>query len=1366
MSENQQADRVGINIFDLIDSICGEFRRQWKLGNRPIIEDCLQRVPEQGQATLFRNLLLVEIRYRQKSGEQPSSSDYHHRFPKFRRLIGDAFHESTSMSMEQWQSPPESDSVEVNPTVDMPAANRIGNYDLIRELGRGGFGVVYEASNIRTGNRVALKTLPTGVDGQQINAERLYRFRREFRRLSEINHPNLVGMQTLEVDGSQWFFTMDLIEGEDFLSYVRPSDQLDESRLRACLTQFADGVMELHRRGIIHRDLKPSNVLVSRIGRVTILDFGLAAELQKGTDMTQTRSGMFAGTPRYAAPEQMFGERTEASDWYAIGIMLHEALTGSAPFQGGDQVALLWQKQEQDPPQLSDREGLPGDLAELADGLVRRVPNTRLAAEALAERFGLNQNTRSSGSTRDSVGSTDSIDDEDDVGDLVGEEIVLIGREKQLSQLESIRQEFTKQRQPALIWVSGLSGEGKSSLIESFLRPFHRCDDQLVLSGRCYDRESVPFKAIDSLIDALVSFLRKRSRDEVLRLLPNDVDMLAQLFPVLRRVPAVADREMANMRRIDDRQIRVRAFSALRELLLRVSGSTSVTLFIDDLQWGDSDSAEVLFELLSPPNPPKILFLGSYRTDEAIESPFLREWNNLCEQRDRDFREHHIRVEPLTEGQCLELMASRMGIEVAQLREQGGEVFADAHGNPYLLEQLAEGFDAETGRFQPVPLHEVIDRRLKRLPEDSSSLLEVIATAGQALSLEEAFRAAGHEKPAFGTISHMCSERLVRLVGSDDQQLVDTYHDKIRETVLANLPADVRRRHHLSLARQIEAKGEALSDQQLETLRRGELPEESPQRVFDLVYHFHRAGDEERTLAYAVMAARQARRQLALDTALEHLETASRFSGSSSDILLFQIAKDRSEALMLLGRYDEALSELNSAIKAADNNFDRALIESLQGETHHRNGQFKQSIACLENGLRRLGVHVPHSIPGFVLGILREVVVQFGHTVFPQRLHRRQTNLEAELVIRLLNWLSQQTAFENTLKLFYIHVAAINHAERFPISAELAHSAVWHGMLMAMLGWHGRGQRYIRRGTEYAKQLGDNWVTLFTDNCAGIGHFFSGRFQESVSIYNRALATFGEFGDAYLLGFSRFHRGYSHYMLGDLASAISDASDTFELAARVGDSRTMCASWLWARATNGNFPFEDLKKGIPDRPDDVMSTVHAKLAEGLWHSYHGRSQESLAACEAAAAMVRKSLCINGHTILVMPMMARALRLRAEDLQETDPRQCKELRRRSLRLAKRTARISRLFPAARALMLRELSEIQRATGRLRSALKNAEKSCVVAERQQATYELAQSQLLCGQLARQLELSGADQQVQSAEAELERFHAMIREAPETQ
>ena len=283
---SERRDQVGLNIFDLISSVCHDFRSEWKRGNRPRIEDWVHRVPEPAQPQLFQNLLDVEVKILRRIGDSASSSDYLQRFPQFASQIRQVFDESTMGSLESpaagagWTRSSDdlsSDRDRDQLTFDIPAANRLGDYELIRELGRGGFGVVYEARHLKRGNRVALKTLPTGADGQQINADRLHKFRKEFRSLSEINHPNLVGMQTLEVDGDQWFFTMDLIEGTDFLSYVRPMDQLDEERLRAALKQLASGIIFLHEQGIVHRDLKPSNVLVEPDGRVVILDFGLVA---------------------------------------------------------------------------------------------------------------------------------------------------------------------------------------------------------------------------------------------------------------------------------------------------------------------------------------------------------------------------------------------------------------------------------------------------------------------------------------------------------------------------------------------------------------------------------------------------------------------------------------------------------------------------------------------------------------------------------------------------------------------------------------------------------------------------------------------------------------------------------------------------------------------------------------------------------------------------------------------------------------------------------------------------------------------------------------------------------------------------------
>ncbi len=254
----------------------------------------------------------------------------------------------------------------------------IPGYELIRQLGQGGMGIVFEARDLRRGRSVALKLM------QEADPAALYRFKREFRALAELNHPHSVVLYELVSDAGLWFFTMELLDGVNFLAHVRgagPSRGLlapeRVARLREALAQLAEGVLALHAAGRLHRDIKPGNVLVTRKGRVVVLDFGLAAELDRSGRYLSVRPGLL-GTLDYMAPEQAAAlPVSPASDWYSVGVMLYEALTGGPPFEGAPQNLLI-AKQRDDPPSPASRaSGVPDDLAVLCLELLRRQPSAR-----------------------------------------------------------------------------------------------------------------------------------------------------------------------------------------------------------------------------------------------------------------------------------------------------------------------------------------------------------------------------------------------------------------------------------------------------------------------------------------------------------------------------------------------------------------------------------------------------------------------------------------------------------------------------------------------------------------------------------------------------------------------------------------------------------------------------------------------------------------------------------------------------------------------------------------------------------------------------------------------------------------------------
>src|SRR5262245_3971071 len=206
---------------------------------------------------------------------------------------------------------------------------RFGDYELMEEIAHGGMGVVYRARQISLNRTVAVKML---LLGQFSSAASIERFQREATAAAALQHPNIVAIHEVGAIDGQHFFSMDYVEGRSLAAVIR--EQPLPARTAATYCQgIAEAIAYAHDRGIIHRDLKPSNVLIDVFDQVRITDFGLAKQLDGGSDLTMT--GHVLGSPNYFAPELAAGRHREAgpaTDVYSIGAILYECLTGRPPF--------------------------------------------------------------------------------------------------------------------------------------------------------------------------------------------------------------------------------------------------------------------------------------------------------------------------------------------------------------------------------------------------------------------------------------------------------------------------------------------------------------------------------------------------------------------------------------------------------------------------------------------------------------------------------------------------------------------------------------------------------------------------------------------------------------------------------------------------------------------------------------------------------------------------------------------------------------------------------------------------------------------------------------------------------------------------
>ncbi len=744
---------------------------------------------------------------------------------------------------------------------DKPSSTQIpesiGRYQVISQLGAGGMGHVYRVMDPINQKVIALKVLKVTYP------RALHYFKREFRAVAMLSHPNLVNLYDLYEENGKYFYTMELVDGYEISHYINQQDvygkRLDPGflcqsarleRIFHSFVQLLQALDYLHSFGCIHRDIKPSNILVDRKGKVRLVDFGIIKEDIPGGE-GQSLSQVF-GTATYFSPEQSISSRvTSATDIYATGVVLYEMLTGAPPFEGTQEE--ISEKHRNATPKYI-LELLPHTHEKLAFAcheMLAKEPTSRPSARELLEFLGVSISENNTGKLSE-----------------------FIGRNHEREVLHQALSDLSKSNMGRLVLMEGEEGVGKQACIEAFCQEA-RLFNASCFQATCVKRDHVSYRGIDTIIERLAEAYRKQIAKVLRRLPTRERGGLLRAFQFLAEL---LPSEFHPKNDDEDTGPSLGLFTLLKQL----SDQRQLVLVIEQLHHADDDTLDLIEDLLSSGRFPPVMMLVSVCPERVAPNSRL---SNFLEFLSTHQCALHIQLSPFSLEEVAEMVQQQLNNQEPGLIEY---VYEQTNGIPRFVLEMLRYFKKNQSLD---PFHELISKKIDQLPKPARRILAVLCLSEVPI-YEGVLEKACELSPADVDegILILNSEGLIRAETQDDGKMYFMgAHVKLMEVARNNLsPGRIPVIHErIAMALQ-QTRGKA--DQ--------------------IEYHWIRANQPQKATDFAIEAAKIAREENRHEDAADMFLLA--LKGISDPTVLIQMRVDFADSLARAGRYLEAAQTIDA----------------------------------------------------------------------------------------------------------------------------------------------------------------------------------------------------------------------------------------------------------------------------------------------------------------------------------------------------------------------------------------------------------------------------------------------------------------------
>jgi tetratricopeptide (TPR) repeat protein len=1154
-----------------------------------------------------------------------------------------------------------------------------GRYRVDHLLGAGGMGVVYAATDLERGKPCAIKLLHSETNDEAT----LARFKREFRAAARLNHPNCLQVFALDHAEVGWFFSMEHVTGGSLQWDPPPCCE----KAVAIGLQILAALDHIHSKQIVHRDLKPQNILLQpsaptgSLPIVKVTDFGIAGF---GHLRDVHGIGLVEGSLPFISPEQALGEPVDPrSDLYSLGVVLYLLLSGRHPLRlppGAPPTAWIDLHHKTEPEPLhSIKADIPEAVSAVVMRLLRKVPRERYttAADAYDELV-------------DWLGAEhpDLLPAQTELarrGYLASPRV--IGRDRELARARSYLEGAFESLPTAapVLFIRGSGGSGKSRLTGQLLQRAAELDSYIFVAT-CRQQPGAPFEPLIPFLNKLLGGAEAApspslneappeestqevrphagldvARTDEATIIANHGDLSGRREePRNSGLPMLAALGLEGGSLSEGEQWRY--FRATADALLRVSAKRRVTLVLEDMQWADAGTVDLLVfwihAIVNARRWQTCTRLAIVVTHRPEAEKFRLD--DLYEVAEAGSNGTIVELGPLSAQAATELVSDSLMVPIdADVTRFTQALLQDEEAYPLHLSQLLQamlssgqlvwnrgGWDLsaaiDASIARPRSIREAIGEQAMRLSVETQQVLAAAAVIGVQFDLD-ALRAVMR---ADEWLVLDCLDEAIRnrFVAEEDcaTGVFRFQNQAYRESVYARLPEGSRTHLHRQTAAHL-------------CQRLGSNPE----LASEVSHHFEGCQEWKEAYGFARAAADYASQQLSFSLAADFYRRAATLASRGGIEPAVDLSEREGDACLQGGDYERANGCFELRLTALTEPELRAEVLRKMATVHYRRGDTAGSLLRFKEVLRTLGFRLPHTRVGYVLGMFGNGLLMLIYHLAGGRFAARQLSPEKRRRLRIGIRVALQTTevlyFSDYIALFYFMLRSLVLAERLGPSIELADACVRNGMALTGLGLPRAARGWLLRAWRYYRQersvLDTAWATFLRALVAG----YRGEWALESSLMLRAEKTFQRAHDAMRLRQIWTLRGEALLAAGQPDEVAQMATQLRTLAEDLADHRGL--GWghyllghvaarrgeLEVASYELTLGYEHATKGTDP---NTQSLAQSRLALAL--GLAGRLDEAVPLAEEAAVRQRRYL-ISHQVNAAIPIFVAvaALKLRRD-----------------------------------------------------------------------------------------------------------------------